>query len=194
MTSNYPTSVDPEIPTLRDDVDGFRANALQHIADMVLGVQPLLGTGLGDTTSDPGEGGSKKFGNLSQAMQSLFRFETGVIDFTYAPGLGEADAQPAKTINLAFGRFLTPPFVLIQTIECHQDSGPSGMGAGSPSANGYRESKIFPVNITNRSFGIAISSRAVGEVPSFGSTKIVAHWLAFEPPFGFAERDDSSTG
>jgi len=193
MASNYPTSVDPEIPTLRDDVDGFRANALQHIADMVLGVQPLLGTGLGDTTSDPGEGGSKKFGNLSQAMQSLFRFETGVIDFTYNPGLGEAESQPAKTINLAFGRFLTPPFVMIQTIECHQDTGSSGMGAGSPSASGYRESKIFPVNITNRSFGIAISSKAVTQATA-GSQRIAAHWLAFEPPFGFAERDDSSTG
>ena len=134
MTSDFPTDLDPSVPTLRDDVDGFRANGLQHIADMVTAVQTILGVDLGNLTSDPGYGNSSKMGNLSQAMQSLFRVETGLIDFTYDPAsLAEASAAPAKEISFSFNRFRTAPFVLIQTIEAHQATGSAGMGAGSPS-------------------------------------------------------------
>ena len=42
MASDYPTSLDPALPTLRDDVDTFRANGLQHIADMAVAVQTRL--------------------------------------------------------------------------------------------------------------------------------------------------------
>ena len=194
MASDYPDSLDPTIPTLRDDVDGFRANGLQHIADMVLAMQGQLGVGLGDMTTDPGFGGSKKFGNLSQMFQSLFRFETGEINFRYSPAdIEEINAEPATTVLFTFNRFRAAPFILIQTLECHQDAGADGVGTGSPSEAGYRESKIFPVNVTKSGFGIAISGRAAQQAITTGHL-IIAHWLAIEPPFGWAERGDASKG
>ena len=196
MPSDFPTDLDPSVPTLRDDVDGFRANGLQHIADMVIAVQTILGVDLGNLTSDPGYGNSSKMGNLSQAMQSLFRMDTGLIDFTYNPSsMAEATAEPAAEINLAFNRFRTPPFVMIQTIEAHQATGSAGMGAGSPSLAGLRESRIFPVNITKTRFGIALSQRCVGMAEAAGAgIPIKGYWLAIEPPFGIAEYQTTNTG
>ena len=194
MASDFPTSLDPALATLRDDVDTFRANGLQHIADMTIAVQTLLGTDIGDLTTDPGHGASKQFGNLSQAMQALFRIQTGEIDITYDPANTAAVAgEPATTVNFTTNRFKNPPFVVIQTLECHQDSGNDGMGAGTPSANGRRESKIYPVNVTKDSFGIAISEKSV-ILALAGDIKIIAHWLAFEPPFGFADPNETGTG
>ena len=194
MASDFPTSLDPALATLRDDVDTFRANGLQHIADMVIAVQTLLGTDLGDMTSDPGHGASKQYGNLSQAMQALFRFQTGLIDFNYNPANSAATTgEPATTVNFTANRFKTAPFVIIQTLECHQDSGNDGMGAGTPSANGRRESKIYPINITKDSFGIAMSEKSV-LLALAGDIDVVAHWLAFEPPFGFADPEETGTG
>lgn len=191
MASDYPTSLDPAVPTLRDDVDCIRANAFQHIADMIIAVQGQMGTGLGDMTSSPGYGGSKKFGNLSQTLQTIFRVETGEIDFTYNPAdLDEAQSEPAKTINFTFNRFREAPFVLIQTIECNQDT----VSSGTPSSNGYRESKIYPVNITESRFGIAISNKAAIIAAGTSGITIKAHWIAFAPPFGYAVSGDSTTG
>ncbi len=192
MASDYPSSLDPATPTLRDDVDGVRANALQHIADMIVAAQTQLGVDLGNTTSDPGFGASKKFGNLSQALQTLFRFEAGEIDFTYDPAnLNEAQSEPAKTVNFTFNRFREAPFVIIQTIECNQDI----VGSGTPSSNGYRESKIYPVNITSSRFGVAMSNKsALTAVTAASGIAVKAYWLAFEPPFGYAVSGDSATG
>ena len=192
MSSDYPSSLDPAVPTLRDDVDGIRANALQHIADIIVAAQTQLGVGLGDTTSDPGYGASKKFGNLSQALQTLFSFETGEIDLTYNPStLDEAQSTSAGTVNFTFNRFREAPFVMIQTIECNQDT----VGSGTPSTNGHRESKIYPVNITNRKFEIAVSNKAaITAAGAASGIAIKAHWLAFEPPFGYAVSGDSATG
>jgi len=192
MASDYPTSLDPAVPTLRDDVDTFRANGLQHIADMVVAVQTIMGTGIGDTTSEPGSGGSKKFGNLSQAMQQLFRWASGVIDLTWDPSdIEEATLKPITTVYFNFDRFTQPPMVLMQTIEANQDI----VISGTPSSNGYRESKLFPVNISRTSFGVAASSKT--SKAAFGTTggiTIKGYWLAIEPPFGFAESGEDNIG
>lgn len=192
MASDYPTSLDPALPTLRDDVDTFRANGLQHIADMAVAVQTLMGTGIGDTTSEPGLGGSKKFGNLSQAMQQLFRWESGVIDLTWDPSnIDEASLEPITTVNFEFLRFTQPPMVLIQTIEANQDT----VASGTPSSNGFRESKLFPVNIIRTRFGVAAGSKTANTaINTTGGITIKGYWLAIEPPFGFAESDEDNIG
>lgn len=192
MASDYPTSLDPAVPTLRDDVDTFRANGLQHIADMAVAVQTIMGAGIGDTTSEPGLGGSKKFGNLSQAMQQLFRWESGIIDLTWDPSNIEgATLEPITTVYFDFLRFTQPPMVLMQTIEANQDI----VVSGTPSSNGFRESKLFPVNISRTAFGVAASSKT--SKTAFGTTggiTIKGYWLAIEPPFGFAEADEDNIG
>lgn len=192
MASDYPTSLDPALPTLRDDVDTFRANGLQHIADMVVAVQTIMGAGIGDTTSDPGLGGSKKFGNLSQAMQQLFRWESGVIDLTWDPSsVEEASLEPITTVSFDFSRFTQPPMVLMQTIEANQDI----VASGTPSSNGFRESKLFPVNIGRTRFGVAAASKTANTaINTTGGITIKGYWLAIEPPFGFAEADEDNIG
>lgn len=192
MASEYPDALDPAIPTLRDDVDTFRINGLQHIADMAVAAQTIMGTDIGDTTSQPGFGGSKKFGNLSQAMQQLFRWESGIIDTTWDPGTIElATLEPIITINFDFLRFTQPPMVLMQTIEANQDI----VGSGTPSSNGYRESKLFPVNISRIRFSVAAGSKcARTAINTSGGIPIKGFWLAIEPPFGFAEADEDDIG
>jgi hypothetical protein len=196
VASDYPDALDPAFAALRDDVDTFRVNGLQHIADMAVAVQTILGAGLGDMTSDPGYGGAKKFGNLSQAMQALFRWETGTIDETYDPAdLEEVNTSPIVTVNFDTVRFTQPPFVMVQTIEAHQDTGTAGMGAGSPSANGYRESRLFPVGITRFKFDLAASSKTINTaLLTSGGIPIKAYWLAIEPVFGFAEQGETDKG
>jgi len=192
MASNYPTAVDPEVPTLRDDIDTFRSNGLQHIADMAIAVQGQMGVDMGLVSSLGGA--FTKFGNLAQVMIALGRFETATKSFTYDPdNVKEAMGQVAATVNFSFGRFTIPPMVICQTISAVQD--PDTSGPTTPSEQGFRESKIFPVNITKSSFGVAMSQRACSQASSAGSgIAIKFHWLAFEPPFGWAEYGDSTTG
>lgn len=194
MASDYPTSIDNSPPALRDDVDVFYANGLQHIADMVIAVQGVLGTDLNNFMSSPGFGGSKKIGNLSQTMQALMRMETGSVSVTYNPtNLQTAQAEPITTIDFSTGRFTAPPFVLIQTIEAHQYTGSAGMGSGTPSANGLRESKIFPVRVTKESFGLSVSNKSA-LIAISSAIPIKCHWLAIEPPFGYADKEVNWTG
>ena len=196
-SSDYPDAIDPQIATLRDDVDTFRANGLQHIAEMAIAAQNVAGTGLADFRSQPGFGGAPKFGNLSQALLALFRFEVGEIDVTWNPSdMDDVTSAPIVTTNFTFNRFTQPPIVIVQTIEAPQASGyTSGMNTGSASWAGIRESKLFAVNVTKSTFGLAASAACANAAIQNGSgVAIKAYWLALEPPFGFAEAGDSTKG
>jgi hypothetical protein len=81
--------------------------------------------------------------------------------------------------------------VLIQVIEANQDI----VGTGTPATNGYRESKLFPVNISRIRFSVAASSKcAKTAIATSGGINIKGYWLAIEPPFGFAEADETDIG
>lgn len=197
MAADYPDSLDPAIPTLRDDVDTFRANGLQHIADMAIAAQGILGTGLADFRTQPGNGGALKYGNMAQAMLALFRFEVGEIGLTWNPSdMDDVTSEPIVTTNFTFNRFAQPPIVIVQTIEAVQEPGyTAGMGTGSASEDGYRESKLFAVNVTKSNFGLAASAAcASSAITNSGGVEIKAYWLALEPPFGFSEPGDSTKG
>ena len=85
----YPSEIDLELPALRDDFDTLRENGMKHIADMIIATQTIVGTDFTDMTglnSPTGQGGATKFGNLSQMIVALSRFETGEYSATYSTG------------------------------------------------------------------------------------------------------------
>tara|TARA_A100001201_G_scaffold137349_2_gene127170 strand:- start:245 stop:802 length:558 start_codon:yes stop_codon:yes gene_type:complete len=181
MASDYPTSIDPELATLRDDIDTFRSNGEKHIADMAIAVQTLMGTGFTDLTALGG--GAPKYGNLAQMILSLSRVATGEESITWNPSSGaEANGSPITTIFFPTNRFTITPFLFIQTLVAEQYA--------SGSANGYRMSKLYAVNPTRHSFSVSGSGALAGLAVSSGSgVSVKFHWVAFEPPFGYVDGD-----
>lgn len=179
MASDYPSNLDPALPSLRDDVDTFRENGMQHMADMVTSVQSIVGTEFRDLTNLGG--GSIKYGNLAQIFTALSRVATGEIDLTWSPSsMDEALGSPITTVSFPFGRFTRRPFMFIQTIDAEQVTG----GGGS----GWRMSKLFPSFVDRRRFALCGSPRLAANAVTSG-LPIKAHWIAIEPPFGWANED-----
>mgnify|MGYP003672419553 CR=1 FL=1 len=180
--TDYPTNIDPALPTLRDDVDTLRENGMKHIADMIIATQTLVGTGFTDLTSmnrPTGEGGATKFGNLSQMLLALSRIETGEHSATFeSSNSGEYAGSPVCTIDFSDSRFTVPPFIFIQTI----------IGSQMTTA-GYRQAKFTAIAVTQKRFSVTTSQRLAGKSTGSGGTPIKFHWLAVQPPFGFVNSD-----
>jgi hypothetical protein len=179
--SDYPTNIDPELPTLRDDVDTLRENGMKHIADMIIATQTLVGAGFTDLTSmnsPTGEGGATKYGNLSQMLLALSRVETGEYSATYDTDGHEYLSNPVCTIDFTSSRFLVPPFIFIQTITGKQST-----------TAGYRQAKFTAINVSKKRFSVTTSKNLAGFSSGVGGTPIKFHWLAIQPPFGFVNSD-----
>ena len=181
MTS-YPSAIDPELPAIRDDFDTLRENGMKHIADMIIATQTIVGTDFTDMTglnSPTGEGGATKFGNLSQMLVALSRFETGEYSATYSTDSAtEYLSNPVAQIDFAQNRFLVPPMIFIQTITAPQSS-----------VAGYRQAKFTAVNVSKTRFFVTSSTRLVSSSLVGSGVAIKFQWIAIQPPFGFANED-----
>jgi len=100
--SSYPTSVDPQLVTLVDDVDYLPEDALEVAVNQIAAIQNEVGNDPANFSSI----GGPDLGTLGAALLALCRIETGSITL--------ANSKTGARVSFTANRFSSPPIVLLQ--------------------------------------------------------------------------------
>ena len=169
--SEYPARLDPEPPTLADNVDAMPLDGLIWGIQMIQAIQDELGEDPADFTAT----GGFDYQSVGAFVKSRFRMESGkvTVPSTWVRG--------SLKVTFTADRFQVAPVVIVQAVEPSEPSSEATAGFHAAAKR-----------ITKDKFVIGTSRRSGDKTDITKNEDLQFFWLAFEPPFGIEETGDDA--